>query len=150
VFDFTDLLIMLPTGHRKGRVLQFPLTRFALIRESRVVHRHDIPRRNIGQDIVHLLENEAAPRSPDINVAANVLAHLRRRTLDEYIPSVASPTPKSESIAKVSLESRGIHPATSDLDRVDGVEPGFDEVREQFTHSTATMQLDPQVRHALF
>ena len=63
-------------------------------------------RRHVGQDVVHLLKNEAAARREDRNLLPHVPADFLRRAVREHEAGVAAAAPKGQAVAEVALQAR--------------------------------------------
>ena len=77
-----------------------------------------------------LLEDVAAVRAPDVHKPPHVVAHLRRRAVEDHVACVAAAAPEGEPAAEIALQALRFHPAAGDLHRVDRIEPGGDEAGE--------------------
>ena len=49
---------------------------------DRVEHGHDVRGRDVGEDVVDLLEDETAARPENLDLLLDVLGHLLRRGVD--------------------------------------------------------------------
>jgi len=90
-----------------------------------------------------LLEDEPAAGGEDPHLLSDVRADLLGCAVGQNFPGVAAATPECQVPAELALQLRGAHPAAGDLDRVDGVEPRVDEVRQKRADPSAAMQHDP-------
>src|SRR5271157_4223187 len=123
----------------------FPGSRRLLISPHRVEHRDDVLGGDIGHDVMDLLEDEPAAWGEDFHLLSDMRADLLGCAVGQDFPGVAAATPESQVLAELALQLRGVHPAAGDLDRVDGVEPRLDEVRQKRADPFAAMKhdLDP-------
>lgn len=71
-------------------------------REERVVHGDDVFRRDIGHDVVDLLEDKAAAWIQDLHLFANVVRDLGRRGVGENVARVATAAPEREVVAEIT------------------------------------------------
>ena len=68
-----------------------------------IIHRDDIGRRNVAENVMNLLKNKTSARTPNIYQALYVLPHLCRGAINEDFPRVAAPSPKAQTRAEITL-----------------------------------------------
>ena len=107
-----------------------------------VVHRHDVLRRNIGHDVMHLLKDKSTSRAEYLDLLPHMLGHLFGRCAWQDALRIASSAPKRQPIAKFTFEACGLHPPAGDLHGIDRIEPGVDQVVQQFVDAATTVQHD--------
>ena len=100
-------------------------------------HGYDVLWRNIGEDIVNLLKDEAAVCAADDNLLVDMAPDLLWGCVLEHVTGIAAAAPEDNTLAKISLQTRQLHLLAGDLYRVDGFEAGVDEVAEQLVYSAA-------------
>ena len=61
----------------------------------------------------------------------DVLGDFLWRAVRQQPLGVAAPAPEGDVLAEVALQTLRLHALAADLHRIDGVEAGFDEVRQQ-------------------
>jgi hypothetical protein len=101
------------------------------------------------QNIVHLLKNVSTARTPDRHKAEHVLPDLCRGAAGEHFLSIATASPEGNAIAEIGFQFGRIHDAATDLDRIDGVEPGFNHAFQRRPDAAATMETDFHLRNKL-
>jgi len=74
------------------------------------------------------LENITATGRQDFQLPQHVFADLFRAPERKDVPRVAPATPEGQIPPEIPLEPGGIHLCTSDLHRVDRIQPGIDQV----------------------
>ena len=87
-----------------------------------------------------LLEHESAATFQNIYLAPHVIPNLFRKPFWQDPLCVTSPAPKHHLPTELPLEALNIHPAATDLHRIDGVKTGFDQIWKKFAHATAAME----------
>ena len=92
-------------------------------------HRHHIFRRNIGQDIVDLLEYKTTAGSKGFYLLPNVAAHRLWRAVRQDRLRIAAAAPENHLLPKFRFELPGIHTGARYLDRIDSVQSGVNQVR---------------------
>src|SRR5208337_3049485 len=103
-------------------------------------HCYDVFRGNIGQDIVNLLEDEAATGAEDLYLFCDVPAHFVRRGVGQDGLRVAASAPEYHLLPEFSLELSGIHTGARNLDWVDGLQSSVNQVGQQFPNSATAME----------
>ena len=114
-----------------------------------IEHRDDVLRRDVGQDVVDLLEDKAAAAVQDLDLPADVLPDVVPRGLREHEPRVAAAAPEGDLVAEVGLQPRRVHAGTGDLHRIHRVEAGLDQVGKQRPDAAAGVEHDLDVGQLL-
>ena len=97
-----------------------------------------------------LLEDETPTGGPDFHLAADVFADLFGRALNQNLACVATAAPEGKPGAKVTFQAGRFHTPAIDLYRINRIQPGADEVRQQLPDATAAVEHDFEMRGALF
>jgi len=92
-----------------------------------VEHGRDVRDRNVGLDVVDRVEDEAAAPAEDLTAAEDLLAHGGRRSEHQGLLRVHAAAPEDEVGSEFGLKCCGVHPGGRALDRVEDIEPRFDD-----------------------
>jgi len=96
-----------------------------------------------------LLKDKPTATLEDVDLVTYMALDFLRGALRQYSLRVASASPEDHFLSKLCLQAADIHTAAAYLYRIDGIQPGVDEIRKEFPHSSAAVQHDFDVRQLL-
>ena len=130
----------------EGQERRLPAHAYLPHSRSASPHRHDVLRRDVGLDVVHGVEDEAAARRQRVDVAPHVVAHLLRRAVRQHVLGVDPAAPEDDVLAEIALELDRVHSRRPDVHRVQDVHADLDEVGQQRAHVAARVEEELRVR----
>ena len=90
-----------------------------------VIHRHNVLRRDVGLNIVNLLEDKAPARAKDFDLSPHMPPDRFWGGVGQNILRIAASAPKNNISSEFGFQLPGIHAPTGDLDWIDSVQAGF-------------------------
>ena len=105
-----------------------------------VEHGDDVFRGDVAHDVVHLIEHETGIFAEDAGQKAHVLTHLFGRLEAENLLRVAAAAPEADLVAVAILERIRLHVVCGDLHRIQHVDAGLDEIRDERLDGSAGVQ----------
>ena len=103
-------------------------------------HGCDVLRGDVGEDVVNLLEDESSTGAQFLDLLPGMAKDLVRSPLREDSVGIATPSPEGDLPSEVCFQFGSRHPRTGDLDRVDGIQAGLDQVGQQRADSPAAVE----------
>ena len=109
---------------------------------GRVEHGKDVFRRDVGLDVVDLVEHVTAVGAEGRDPLLDVLADFLRRGTAQDGLGIAAAAPEDQAVAELALEPGRLHVGGRGLHRVENVDPRLDEMRQQVVDRAARVQKD--------
>lgn len=97
---------------------------------------------NFRKNVVDLLKDKPTTRPQALNLLSNMLPDLLWRTGRKNLVRITTSAPKGQPIAKILFEQFGFHSPAGNLDRIDRIQTGINQIGQERTNTPATVEHD--------